>query len=78
MRFRYSSGQEILAGDRIVYTHSSGEVEFVITGVTGDPSMDWYLTQHPKGCFMIDTIATGPILMGEPVEDLAFVSRKAA
>jgi len=26
-----------------------GEVEFVITHITGDPAMDWYIELHPGG-----------------------------
>ena len=37
--------------------------------------MDWYLTQHPTGCFMFKTAAMGCVLSGEADEDLDLVSR---
>ena len=73
MAFTYQSGDEVLAGDRILYAESTGEVEFVVSAATGDPAMDWYLTISPNGGFMIKTLAMGSV--SEAGEDLEFVSR---
>jgi hypothetical protein len=75
LAFMYQSGEEVLAGDRILYAESTGEVEFVVVAATGDPAMDWYLEISPGGGFMIKTGAMGSVFLSEADEDLEFVSR---
>jgi hypothetical protein len=75
LAFLYQSGEEVLAGDRILYAESAGEVEFVVAAAIGDPAMDWYLTVSPGGGFMIKTRAMGFVFLSEADEDLEFVSR---
>jgi hypothetical protein len=73
----YQSGEEVRAGDQIVYCGSPGHVEFVVDSPTGDPAMDWHLTHSPNGGFMIKTAAMGFVFLdyAEQAEDLDFVSR---
>ena len=73
----YLSGEEVISGDRISFHGEPGEVEFVVTEVTGDASMDWYLNEHGGG-IMIKAKDFGSVFL--PVaaidERLEFVSRK--
>ena len=75
MTFTYRSGEDIRAGDRIVYAGSPGEVEFVVNGATGDPAVDWHLTHSPNGGVMLRTAAMGLVFLEEVHEDLDFMSR---
>jgi hypothetical protein len=77
MTFMYQSGEQIRSGDRIEYAGAPGMVEFVITGASDDPSMNWYIEKFPGGGFMIVTAQYGRIFMSEADEDLDFVSRDA-
>jgi|SoiMethySBSTD1v2_1073268.scaffolds.fasta_scaffold5351846_2 hypothetical protein len=77
-RFTYQSGHEVKPGDRITYAGELGRVEFVVSGPTGDPAMDWYLEQSPEGGVMIELPSCGGIFFGGTVddeEDLEFVQR---
>ena len=73
----YLSGEEVKNGDRILFHGEPGEVEFIITSVTGDSSMDWYVEQHPGGGVMITARGFGSVFL--PVsaidERLEFLSR---
>jgi hypothetical protein len=44
MSFKYRSGQEIKAGDRILYNFEPGKIDFVTT--PEDPQYAWYVEQH--------------------------------
>jgi hypothetical protein len=75
----YRSNVEIRAGDRIKYHGDGGQVEFVVTGPTGDPSIDWFLEDSPGGGVGITATGFGRVFLpveelGEE-EDLEFVSR---
>jgi hypothetical protein len=48
MTFMYQSGEQIRSGDRIEYAGALGMVEFVITGASDDPSMNWYIEKFPR------------------------------
>ena len=75
----YQSDVLIRAGDRIKYHGDPGEVEFVVTKPTGDPAMDWFLEDSPRGGVMIRTKASGrdflPAGHIPEDEDLEIVSR---
>lgn len=71
----YPSGEEIRGGDRILYAGEPGEIEFVNTGPTGDPAMDWYLIEWPNGGCMIHTSSLGNVFVHNADEDLELVSR---
>jgi hypothetical protein len=75
LAFNYQSGEEVLAGERIVYA-GLGEVEFVVAEPIGDPAMDWYLEHSPGGGFMLKIPASfGYLFLPSADEDLEFVSR---
>jgi hypothetical protein len=76
-RLHYRSGEEILEADRIAYFGDFGHVEFVASGITGDPLRDWYLQRHPGGGLMIRTGRFGRIFVSATAidYDLVFLSR---
>jgi hypothetical protein len=77
MPFRYQSGEEVLAGDRILYASQQGTIEFVATAE--DPKYAWYLEQYGGGC-MILVAPFGSLFVSDPRndEELDFVSRGEA
>jgi hypothetical protein len=76
--FTYPSGDQVCAGDQILYHEQPGQVEFVITAKTGDPVLDWYLDEYPGGGFMIRAEGFGPVFLTENDvdEDLQLISRR--
>ncbi len=74
MSFKYQSGEEIRAGDRILYNSEPGVIDFVTT--PEDPQYAWYVEQHGGGC-MILVAPFGSLFVNDPQddEDLEFVSR---
>ena len=76
--FTYKSGDEIRAGDRILYHEQPGKVEFIIAAKSGDPVLDWYLDQYPGGGFMITAVSFGPVFLtaNDIDEDLQLISRR--
>lgn len=77
MPFKYQSGEEVQVGDRVIYGRDSGKVEFIVTEISGDPAMDWYLKEYPGGGFMILTDKGVRVFLQHPEddEDLDLVSR---
>lgn len=75
MQFTYTSGEEIRQGDHVRYHGEPGEVAFVVSGATGEPIHDWYLTQFPNGGFMLEIGSLGSMFLTESDEDLELVSR---
>lgn len=74
MAWQYQSGEEVKAGDRILYAGEPGSIDFV--ALPGEPEHAWYVEQFGGGC-MILTAQFGSIFTSEPQndEDLEFVSR---
>jgi hypothetical protein len=76
--YRYQSGQEVSAGDRVIYHGEPGEIEFVVSEAVGDPALDWYFNELGGG-FMVLAKPFGRVFIpGTQVdedEDLVFVSR---
>lgn len=77
MPFKYQSGEEVQVGDRVIYGRDSGKVEFMVTEISGDPAMDWYVEEYPGGGFMILTDRGVRVFLQHPEddEDLELVSR---
>jgi hypothetical protein len=75
--FKYPSGEEIQAGDRILFHREPGEVQFVVTEKTGAAAKDWHIEQHPEGGVMLRVKGFGNVFLGQPetTEDLEFVAR---
>lgn len=78
MSLTYMSGEEIRAGDRILYHGESGRIEFVAK--RGEPApqrdsvLEWYIEQFGGGC-MVNAPNWGRIFVTDPNEDLEFVAR---
>jgi len=74
MPFRYQSGEEIRAADRILYASEPGTIDFVTT--PEDSEHAWYVEQYGGGC-MILVAPFGSLFVDNPQddEDLEFVSR---
>ena len=74
MQFKYRSGEEIQAGDRILYNYEPGKIDFVTT--LEDPDSAWYIEQHAGGCMLL-VAPFGRLFVSDPQddEDLEFVSR---
>jgi hypothetical protein len=78
MPFRYHSGEEILAGDRVLLDGRPGEIEFV-----ADPDaqqLSLYVQEFGGGVMVADHSAAGQVFFSEPEneEDLMFVGRREA
>jgi hypothetical protein len=74
MLLNYWSGEEVQAGDRILYGSEPGQIEFV--AAAEDPDTAWYVEQYGGGC-MILVAPFGSLFVSNPHEDedLEFVSR---
>jgi hypothetical protein len=79
MSLMYVSGEEIRAGDRILYHGEVGRVEFVAKPGERRPEWDsvleWHIEQFGGGC-MVNAPNWGRIFVTEPNEDLQFVARE--
>lgn len=78
-RFKYQSGEHVEAGDAVVYGREPATVEFVVTDMTGDAAMDWFLEQLPGGGLMVLTNTGDRFFLEHPEddEDLELVSRSS-
>lgn len=76
-RLMYRSGEEVRRGDCVKFHGNPGKVQFIVTELTGGPSMDWYLDEFPGGGFMIAAEGFGNVFVGpEDIDDdLEFVLR---
>lgn len=72
--FRYQSGDEILAGDQILYASEQGVIEFVAD--PENPDHTWYIEQFGGGC-MLRVAPFGSLFLSDPheEEDLECASR---
>jgi hypothetical protein len=83
MPLTYLSGEEIRAGDRILYHGEPGTVEFVAMREEDapllDPATEWNIEQFGSGC-MVNARNFGCVFVDEPKEDddLEFVARHGA
>jgi len=68
----YLSGEEIRAGDRVLWHGDPGRVEFVASAA--DPEGKWFFDQFGGGC-MVVVEAAGRVCEPEADQDLEFVSR---
>jgi hypothetical protein len=71
MILKYLSGEEVKAGDHVLYAGESGQIEFVAE--PGHPESDWFFQQYGPGC-MILAPACGRVFE-QPDDHLVFVSR---
>jgi hypothetical protein len=73
--FCYQSGEEVLAGDRILYAGEAGTIEFVTD--PENPDYAWYIEDCGGGC-MLQVPPFGRLFLSEPQdeEDLELVGRR--
>jgi len=66
-----------MAKDRIAYHGEPGEVQFVVSGKSGDAAKDWYMEQNPNGGVMLRVAGFGNVFLTQTDadEDLEYVSR---
>jgi hypothetical protein len=78
MPFFYNSREEIEAGDRVRYHDADAEIEFVADHLTGDPGIDWYITELGGGVMVREPKFFGSVFITETANDvdLVFVARK--
>jgi hypothetical protein len=69
----YASGEEMNAGDAILYHGQPGTVEFIAT--REEPASHWYIEQFGVGC-MIVAEGFGRVFVTKADEDLVFVERR--
>jgi hypothetical protein len=74
MPFTYRSGEEIKAGDRVLFHGEPGEIEFVAAALSGDAAMDWYVEEYGAGIMVVEPKFFGRAFV-HTGEDLRFVSR---
>ena len=77
MALMYQSGEEIQPGDRVTYGGSSGTIELVVEGLTGDPESDWLFETNGAGIMVAESKVFGRVYLHDPheEEDLVFVAR---
>jgi hypothetical protein len=75
----YQSGEEIQKGDRVTYHGEPGEIEFVAEALTGNPELDWHITEQGAGVMIAVPNSFGRVFETDTSEDvdLIFVARKA-
>jgi hypothetical protein len=76
--FRYQSGEEIKAGDHVLFHGNAAEIEFVACDAD-DPRTDWYVTTYGGGVMIYDPQVSGRTFVAAEhiasYEDLEFIRR---
>jgi hypothetical protein len=76
--FKYRSGEEINAGDRVLYFGNDAEIELVACSAD-DPESEWYMQEFGGGIMILDPKVSGrtfiPSNMIDDTNELEFVSR---
>jgi len=64
----------------VEYHGDRGEVECVVSGLTGDPGNDWHFRTNGPGVMVLEAKHFGRVYVNdlEGDEDLVFVSRASA
>lgn len=77
MALQYATGEEICAGDRVLFHGEPARIEFVVEARTGDLELDWYLEQGP-GVMVREPKFFGKVYVPDPalVADLVFLRRE--
>ena len=78
MALKYRSGDNILAGDRVLYHGAPGEIDFVVDPAAPDPSQSWYVQEFGSGVMITVPKVFGCVFISDldEDEDLVFVSRR--
>jgi hypothetical protein len=74
---KYTSGEEIRKGDKVLFHGEPGEIEFAVEKLVGDPAMDWHMREQGPGVMVLEakSFQRAYIRDTENAEDLQFVSR---
>jgi len=74
MPLKYHSGEEVRAGDRVLYAGEPGTIEFVASAT--DPETVWYVQEFGGGCMLL-VAPFGRLFLSDSQtdEDLDFVAR---
>ena len=74
---KYKSGEEIRTGDRALFHGEPAEIAFVVERLTGDPAMDWYMSEQGPGIMVLEPKRFGHVFVRstENREDLRLVAR---
>jgi hypothetical protein len=74
---KYTSGEEIRKGDKVLFHGEPGEIEFVVEKLVGDPAMDWHMREQGPGAMALEpkSFQHAYVRDTENAEDLQFVSR---
>jgi hypothetical protein len=78
MVLRYQTGEEIKAGDRVLFHREPGLIDLVAVEFTGDLETDWLMREFGGGVEILDKIAGRTFISADQIpecEDLEFVSR---
>jgi hypothetical protein len=79
MGIQYASGEDILAGDRVLYWNEPGQIEFVVEAGDSDAQVNWYLQTQGPGVMILEPKFFGRVYVVEPAEDkLVFVARRSS
>jgi hypothetical protein len=71
---RYRTGEMILQGDIVDYLGDRGEVEYVVSAISGDAAMDWHFQTNGPGVMVLEPKHFGRVYV-RSLDDLVFVSR---
>ena len=79
MILRYISGEEIHAGDHVLFHRNPAEIEFVASD-PDNPKVAWYMERFGGGVMILDPMVSGhtfiPANQLAEYEDLRFSSRR--
>ena len=80
MPLRYSSGEEIMKGDRILFAGDPATVELIADPEIPDPDTRWYVEEFGQGIMISEPRRHGSVFASDPESDdeLEFVSRALA
>jgi len=78
MPLKYTTGEEIRKGDRVLFHGEPGEIEFVADLRVKGSETEWYVREHGGGVMILEPKNFGRVFLQEPqtAEDLEFVARK--
>ena len=75
----YRTGEEIRAGDRILWAGVPGTVVFVVGSPDAPPEWTYpqeWLEEPEEGGYMLNVVGTGLVFESESDSDLEFLSRR--
>ena len=81
MPLRYSTGEEVLAGDKVKHFGSLGQVEFVADPSSPTPDTQWFIEEFGGGAMVKDREIGSVFIPAETMDDrdhLALVARQGA